>query len=90
MGFSTFWELTPADVMIAIEAHERRERGAYWRAGLITAALINVHRDKGSRPAKPEDFVPRRQRQIRHEQTPEQMAAILKALTIASGGEVQC
>ncbi len=78
--------LTPADVVLAIDAHEQRERAAYLRAGLITSAILNVNRRTGQRPAKPEDFVPSRRR--RHPQTAVQMAAMLKAATIAMGGQV--
>lgn len=89
LGFAEFWELTPADVALAMDAHEARERAAYWRAGLITAAVINAHRQKG-RPAKPEDFVPepRASRRAKAVQTPQQMAAALRAMTLAMGGTV--
>lgn len=80
--------MTPADVLLVINAYHRRERASYWRSGLITSAIINMNRQKGSQPAKPEDFVPQVRRQ--NEQSPEQMAAILKAFTLASGGDVQC
>lgn len=86
MTFAEFWDLTPADVLLAVAAHERRERADYWRAGLITATLINVNRRKGARAAKPEDFVPNPRR--RTQQTAAQMAAMLKAATIAMGGTV--
>jgi hypothetical protein len=72
--------------MLALDAHERRERAHYWRAGLVTAAIVNANRKKGSQQAKPEDFVPRRRR--RQPQGPAQMSAILKAFTEAMGGEV--
>lgn len=86
MTFGEFWALTPADVILAIDAYEQRERAAYWRSGLMTAAIVNANRKPGSRAARPEDFVPRRRR--RQPQTPEQMAAMLRAATIAMGGEV--
>lgn len=85
LSLADFWALTPADVTLAIEAHERRERSAYWRAGLVTATLININRSKGQRRVRPEDFVPKR----RSPQTPQQMAAILTAYTRALGGEVR-
>lgn len=79
--------LTPADVVLAIDAHERRERADYWRTGLITSAIVNTNRRSGQRAVKPEDFVPTRQR--RQPQSAVQMAGILKMATIAMGGEVR-
>lgn len=73
--------------MLTVDAYLERERAAYRRAGLITAAIINVNRERGKPPVRPDDFVPRRRR--RKPQTPEEMAVILKALTLAMGGEVR-
>jgi hypothetical protein len=81
--------VTPAEVLLAIKAHQQREQSADWRAGLITAALLNVHRGKGTKAAKPEDFV-RKPESPREPQSPERMATLLKAYTLALGGEVQC
>lgn len=72
--------------MLAIDAHEARQRAAYWRAGLIASTVINVNKTKGRR-AKPEDFVPKKKRAAA--QTATQMAAKLKALTLAMGGSVR-
>lgn len=80
--------MTPADVTIALDAHERRERAAYWRTGLVTATLINVNRAKGAALAGPEDFVPTPRRQRATPQSPAQMANVFHALTVAMGGEV--
>lgn len=68
---------------IAIDAHEARERAEYWRAGLIASVVIRVHGGK----AKPGDFVPKTRRAAA--QTPRQMAAKLKALTVLMGGTVR-
>jgi hypothetical protein len=88
LTFGEFWTLTPADVLLAVNAHERRERSAYWRAGVIASAVINAnpYRKKGTRAAKPEDFVPGKRRP--QPQTPEQMAAKLRAMTVVMGGQV--
>lgn len=72
---------------MAIDAYEARERAAYWRSGLITATVLNVNRKKGSKAAKPEDFVPKKRRSTT--QTPKQMANQLRALTLAMGGTVR-
>ena len=72
-------------MLLATSAYEQRERAAYWRSGLITAAIVNSNRGKSQRPAKPEDFMPRRKSRP---QSAERMAELLKAATVAMGGEV--
>lgn len=53
----------------------------FWQAGIIASTLANLHRKKGKKPFKPEDFMPRVfGRRRKREQTPEQMLAHLKAL----------
>jgi uncharacterized phage-associated protein len=73
--------------MLATQAYERREHGAYWRAGLVTAAIYNTHRKKGTKALTANDFVPKR-RKKKTAQSAERMAAILKAATLRMGGEV--
>lgn len=31
----------------------------FWRAGMVTAMIANVHRGKTQKPFKPEDFMPK-------------------------------
>ena len=81
MSFAEFWALTPADVSLALTAYETRERAAYWRAGLITSAVIKA----AGGNAKPDDFVPQQRRVA---QTPAQMATTLRSMTLALGGSV--
>jgi hypothetical protein len=88
LSFAEFWALTPADVVLAMDAHDRRERAAYWRAGLVAATVANVHREKGRKAFDPEDFIPRRAEPATAATTPEQMAAALRAFTLMLGGEV--
>ena len=73
--------------MIAIRAYEQREYAAYWRAGLITSAIVNQHRGRRGKTVRPDDFVPRRPRK-EPPQTIEVMVARIRALTLALGGEV--
>lgn len=89
MTFSEVWDLTLADVQLAVDAHERRERSEFWRAGLIASAVVNAapFRKKGRKAATPEDFMPRAQRR-KEPQTAEHMAAMLKAATVVMGGQV--
>lgn len=71
--------------MLAIDAYERRERSAYWRSGLVAASIVNANRKKGQRAVTPEDFIPEKRRQP---QSAVQMAEMLKAATVAMGGQV--
>lgn len=76
-------------MLIATDAYERREHAAFWRTGLVTAAIYNTapNRRKSARILKPDDFLPHVERPKR-EQSVAEMAATLKALTIALGGTV--
>lgn len=54
----------------------------FWRAGLITSMLANIHRKKKTDQFTPEDFMPKGMvNKARTEQTPEQMLAFLKSIT---------
>lgn len=75
------------EVQLALRAHEARERAAYWRAGLIAATLVNLHRAKPGKPARPEDFIPRRRTRAAP-QSAEEMRRRLEAATLALGGTV--
>lgn len=52
----------------------------------MAASILNVNRAKGQRAFTPEDFVPKPRN--KRPQTAVQMANILKAYTLALGGEV--
>jgi hypothetical protein len=75
-----YWRSTPTeagallDELVDLEA--RRERNAMLRAGLVAAAVYNVHRKAGSRAFRAEDFV-RKEREEAQEVTPAQMRAWL-------------
>lgn len=53
--------MTPAETNALLrevyEAESRRERAATLRAGLVAAAVYNVHRKKGTPMMRPQDFV---------------------------------
>lgn len=62
-----YWQLTPPEIRALLEElaerEARQERNAALRAGLVAAAIYNVHRRKGTQALKPEDFVrPERER----------------------------
>jgi hypothetical protein len=56
-----FWRLTPVELGSLLgkmaEVHEAEERAAVLRAGLVAATVHNVHRRKGTRAAKPSDYL---------------------------------
>lgn len=55
-------------------------------AGRICSIIANAHRDskKRSKPYSEEDFMSGKKKGL----TPEQMATVLKTITLANGGEV--
>ena len=56
-----FWHSTPAELRLLLDAtaerDERDERRATLRAGLITSAVLNVHRARGQPAVLPSDFL---------------------------------
>lgn len=55
---------------------------------MVASVIAETNRNpkKRNRPFTPADFMPKRRRGA---QTPEQQAALLRALTVALGGEVR-
>lgn len=45
--------------MILEQVEPFGEAGDYFRAGIITANLLNVHLREGATPFKPSDFIPK-------------------------------
>jgi hypothetical protein len=78
-----FEELTPAEWGWICEAHGTKEERLDYRAALICAVLANCHRNPKAKPFQPRDFMPQKQ----HEQTPEDMMAMIRALNAVLGGE---
>lgn len=63
---------------------EERKR-ADWRTAVIVCTLLNLHRTKESQPVqRPEDVMP----WLAEPQSPQQMRAILAAVTLEMGGSV--
>ncbi len=56
-----FWESTPKEVHLLlreiVEEKTRESRAASLRAGLVAAAIYNVHRKPGARALRAEDFI---------------------------------
>ena len=76
-----YWQCTPPERQALLEAlaqrEERRERSATLRAGLVAAAVYNVHRKKGAKAIKPQDFV--RQEKKTEIVSPEEFARRMSA-----------
>lgn len=54
-----FWQLTPVEIGIEVEAQAKRQEKEDYRTGLICSVIYNMHRDsKKSKPMVPEDFMP--------------------------------
>lgn len=55
--------------MEAIQKRQRFEReDSYMRAGIVASATINVHRRRGTRAVRPDDFVPKAPREVSRDQ----------------------
>lgn len=53
-----FWRSTLEEVSAVFEQDDEKERAAILRAGLITSAILNVHRAQGASLVRPSDFLP--------------------------------
>lgn len=83
-----FWQLTPAEVLIEIEAWEKRKELDDFRVGLLCAVISEPHRDPKKRkdPFTPQDFMPTKQEGKK--QTVNEQLEIIKVLNAAMGGEI--
>lgn len=79
-----FWSMTPRETELVLRGHYRRDR----QMSLLVMAFINVHRDRKLTTAVTVDEVSVFPKEVpKHEpQTPEQMAAICKAIATVFGG----
>ena len=87
-----FWQLTPAELCIEIEAWDQRQEMEDYHVGLICAVIAEPNRDakKRKQPFTPRDFMPTRDkeeiktppRQDWHEQL-----SIVERLNKVFGGE---
>lgn len=56
------------------------------QAGIIASTIANVNRKKGTKPFKPQDFMPQFD-DYEEEQSPEEMLKTVEMLNAAFGGE---
>jgi hypothetical protein len=82
-----FWRLTLKEFNMLCHRHRERRRAELFNSALICSVIANVHRGKG-KPYKPDDFMPKEK--TNKKMTTEEMVEMLKAITLANGGEVKC
>jgi hypothetical protein len=63
------------------------EKAAVLRSGLVAATVYNVHRKKGSRAAKPTDFIRQEARVLSPEEMERQMDAWARSVNRKKGGK---
>lgn len=70
----------------AIQEREKaRDRAAWLRVSALQATLANIHRGKGSRTYRADDFMPRERRPL----TPEEFHARMSAWAVSHNATVQ-
>lgn len=67
--------------------HREAKRAELFNSALICSVIANVHRGKG-KPYKPDDFMPKEKK--KEKMTINEMVEMLKVVTLANGGEVNC
>ena len=98
MSDAEFWGLEPAELKALVEQYNReeeekgkllqiQEENADRRAALICAVVANCHRDSKRKPFKVEDFLPRKGKETKAKQTPEQMMQMVKLWNAAYQGK---
>lgn len=86
-----FWQLTPAEILIEIDAWKKREEILDYRTGLLCAVICEKDRDESKRQEAftPADFMPKRgQSEQKKQQTADEQLQIIQVLNAAFGGEV--
>ena len=90
MTVERFWQLTPAELSIELEAWEIRQERNDYRIGLLCATILEPHRDRDKKkePFSPTDFMPNKKlKEQPKQQTSEEQLEIIKVLNTALGGE---
>jgi hypothetical protein len=83
-----FWRLTLKEFNSLCLRHREKQRAELFNSALICSVIANVNRKKG-KTFSPMDFMPKEKKK------PKQMSAnelveVLKQITLANGGEVNC
>lgn len=86
-----FWQLTPAELCLEIEARDKLQEIQDYRIGLICAVIAEPHRDAKQRkqPFTPQDFMPGSKKSGSPKQDWREQLSIVERLNKALGGEDQ-
>lgn len=87
-----FWQLTPAELCLEIEAWDQRQQMEDYRVGLLCAVIAEPNRDskKHKQPFNPGDFMPTRTKKAitaPPKQDWRQQLSIVEKLNHILGGE---
>ena len=83
-----FWRLTIKEFNSLCHRHRENKRAELFNSALICATIANVNRKKG-KAYSPDDFMPKIKKKPK-QMSIEEMVEILKQVTVANGGEVNC
>jgi hypothetical protein len=81
-----FWRLTLKQFNYLCERHNKAKRADMYNSALICSVIANVNRKKG-KSFKPTDFMPKEKQK---KMSVNEMFEVLKQVTLANGGEVNC
>ena len=82
-----FWQLSLKEFNLLMKRHKEQRSAELYNSALICATIANVNRSKGKH-FQPSDFMPKEKK--KKKMNINEMAEILKAITLANGGEVKC
>lgn len=83
-----FWRLTLGEFNSLCVRHKEAKRAEMFNSALICSVIANVNRGKG-KVYTPADFMPKEQKK-KKAMTMQDMISVLKQVTAAQGGAVNC
>ncbi len=83
-----FWRLTLEEFNSLCHRHKEKQRAELFNSALICSVIANVNRGKG-KAYTPLDFMPKEKKKPKPMSINE-MVDLLKQVTLAHGGEVNC
>ena len=83
-----FWRLTLGEFNSLCLRHKERQRAELFNSALICSVIANVNRGKG-KAYTPADFMPKENKK-KKQMSLNEMVDILKQITAANGGAVNC
>lgn len=83
-----FWRLTLAEFNSLCLRHKEKQRAELFNSALICSVIANVNRGKG-KAYSPADFMPKEKKKPK-KMSVDELVSVLKSITLANGGEVNC